>query len=848
MRKILGILGLTGLLTLQAQERSTYATDVSAAASDKPNIIIIMVDDMGYSDPGCYGGEINTPNIDKLAENGVRFTQFYNASRCCPTRASLLTGLYPHQVGLTHNGNSLTKNCVTIAEALKEAGYNTGMTGKWHLSKTLARSDRNEQLSWLAHKADYGIFGPLDSYPCNRGFDEHWGIIWGVVNFFDPFSLVHNEEKIETVPDDFYMTNFITEKSVALIDSFSKKDEPFFMYVAHTAPHWPLHALPEDIAKYDGMYDMGWDTLRERRYKKMVELGLVDPETMPNGNNESNRLWQNESNKEWEANHMEVHAAMIDRVDQGIGEIIAKLKETGEYDNTVIFFMSDNGASPERPGAPGYDRPGETREGEKILYRGDNYQVPGPETTMAGIGNAWAGAANTPFRYWKKESFHGGNCTPFIVQWPAGLKAEGGSISKEIGHVKDIMPTCLELANVQYPTNYKGNDIQALRGRSLLDVINGESWQSVDTIYWEHEGGKALRIGDWKIVALKNQPWQLYNLAQDLTETNNLANDYPAKVVEMTDTWHNWAVEMGLEAPIVNTPVELKFYYPFNGNLKDSSQNNFTLESANSYAFSEGYFGAALKLNGFDEYLDLNQEGILNPQNTQFTACAWIKNTSEFAGDNEEVILAQMNGSGDDSGRIYLYSNNDSEGKRFNNFVGGNSNFSSYGSFKTNEWMHVAAVCNPNNKTVTWYVNGEKDITVVSGGAFEACTGGFRIGAHKTGNKNIWEGMIDELYLFAGLLDEAEVQKVMNDQWFLNNSNINISNNNLRVYPNPTRGFISISGIEDDYELKIFDAKGKECAFRKVQNKINITELNKGVYLLKIDMGTTVMTKKLIIE
>ncbi|MCG8701172.1 MAG: sulfatase-like hydrolase/transferase, partial [Bacteroidales bacterium] len=416
------------------------------SAADAPNIVIIMVDDMGYSDAGCYGGEINTPNLDSLADQGLRFTQFYNASRCCPTRASMLTGLYPHQVGLTKNGQSLTTNCVTIAEALKTAGYNTGMTGKWHLSRTQALPNLTDQLEWLANRTDRSEFAPLETYPCNRGFDEHWGIIWGVVNFFDPFSLVHNEERIETVPDDFYITDFITDKSVDLIDTFSKKTEPFFLYVAHAAPHWPLHALPEDIAKYEGKYDYGWDSLRIKRYNRMVSMGLIDPAKVPIANNESNRNWNSETNKEWEANHMEVHAAMIDRVDQGIGKIIQKLKETGEYDNTIIFFLSDNGASPERSNKPGFDRPGYTRDSVKIKNKGDGYTAPGPETTWAGIGNAWAGASNTPFRYWKKESFHGGNCTPFIVHWPVGLKTTPGHITDYVGHVKDIMPTCMDLA------------------------------------------------------------------------------------------------------------------------------------------------------------------------------------------------------------------------------------------------------------------------------------------------------------------------------------------------------------------------------------------------------------------
>ena len=238
---------------------------------NRPNIVIIMADDLGYSDLGCYGGEIETPNLDDLAKGGVRFTQFYNAARCCPTRASLLTGKYPHQVGLDKNGQSLSKNAATIAEVLNQNGYRTGMTGKWHLSETKALSNPKEQLLWLSHRKDSSVFAPLETYPSNRGFEEHWGVIWGVVNYFDPFSLVHNEKQIKNVPDDFYMTDFITDKSIDLIDEFSNYEDPFFLYVAHAAPHWPLHALPEDIEKYKGLYNEGWDKLRQNRYRGLIK-------------------------------------------------------------------------------------------------------------------------------------------------------------------------------------------------------------------------------------------------------------------------------------------------------------------------------------------------------------------------------------------------------------------------------------------------------------------------------------------------------------------------------------------------------------------------------------------------
>lgn len=364
------VLVLAGLLSqsLIAQQKEA-----------RPNIIIILADDLGYSDIGCYGGEIQTPNLNKLAKQGVRFTSFYNCARCCPTRASLLTGQYAQQVGLAKNGNNLYQNAATIAEVLKEAGYHTGMSGKWHLSQTVPLPDNNEQMLWLSHRKDSSLFAPLETYPCNRGFEEHWGVIWGVVDYFDPFSLVHNETAIKDVPENFYMTDFITNKSIDLIDQFNKDDKPFFLYIAYTAPHWPLHARLEDIEKYKGKYDEGWDVLRVKRYLKAVELGIIDEKTAPRANNELGKTWVDCIDKEWEAKHMEAHAAMVDLMDQGIGKVIEKLKVTGEYKNSIIFFLSDNGASNERIFKPGFDRPGQTRSGEEIIYPNQKYDRPGPE-------------------------------------------------------------------------------------------------------------------------------------------------------------------------------------------------------------------------------------------------------------------------------------------------------------------------------------------------------------------------------------------------------------------------------------------------------------------------------------
>ena len=823
-------------------------TNFVNAADNRPNIMIIMVDDMGFSDPGCYGGEINTPNIDSLAYNGVRFTQFYNSSRCCPTRASMLTGLYAHQVGLKNNGQSLTTNCVTIAEALKTAGYNTGMTGKWHLSRTKARSNNAQQLEWLANRVDYGEFAPLETYPCNRGFDEHWGIIWGVANFFDPFSLVHNEERIDTVPDDFYLTNFITEKTLDLIDTFSTKEAPFFMYVAHAAPHWPLHALPEDIAKYDGKYDYGWDSLRIKRYNRMVDMGLIDPDVVPNASNESGTSWNSKSNKEWEADHFEVHAAMIDRVDQGIGDIIAKLKEKGEYDNTIIFFLSDNGASPERPNNAGFDRPGYTREGVDIKYHNEGFDAPGPELTFSGIGKPWSGASNTPWRYWKKESFHGGNCTPLIIHWPDGLKVQEGSITDYVGHVKDIMPTCLEAASVAYPETYKGNIIQPHEGNSLLPFINNEvSSNNEDTIFWEHSGGKAARAGYWKISKLNNGEWELFNLENDLSETTNLVNNHPQKLYDLVVLWNEWAQKVGLneeplpEVPVNDTVIQVLFHFPFDGNLIESVEN-YELLGPNMANYGSGQFGQALDLNGVDDYFDLNTSGIINTGTSPFTVCAWVHQTDSPQG-NEENILHQLNG------RIMLFNSVENGKSTIGSWIGGALYFASGNTFATGSWQHIAVSSSPLSRQHIFYVNGVA-IDTLTANAFESNESGFRIGAHKN-NKSYWHGKIDELYLYKGILAPEQIISLMNNEDLVTLQSTTIKQN-FTFYPNPAKNTLTI--ISDDVEdasLTLLSIQGQilySTLLQNKQTKLDISNYYPGTYFIQIQSGNNTIVQKFIKE
>ena len=526
------------------------AVAAAQTQTQRPNIMLIVVDDMGYSDLGCFGGEINTPNLNGLASNGVRFTQFYNCGRSCPSRGALLTGMYAQECGITGMGVSLNTQCVTIPEALLNAGYRTRMSGKWHLSLTQGIGNNADQMAWLSHQNTFNNrpFAPLETYPCNRGFEEHWGTIWGVCNHYDPFSLVHNEEAIYTdaIPNDFYSTDFITEKAITMLDDLATQSDPFFMYVSFNAPHWPLHAKPADIAKYKGVYDEGWDVMRTNRYNRMVEMGLVDPAETPNAPNASGRAWADESDKAFQAANMEVHAAMVDCIDQGVGRILDELRAKGLYDNTLIIFTSDNGASSENYTIGDFDRHDRTRDGQMVVR---NAAVPGDELTYNYLHTGWAGAVNTPFRYWKRESFHGGTAAPTIVHWPAGLKAEKGSIVKAPCHFIDVMPTCLELAQAAYPKTYKGHTILPLakEGRSLVPLIEGAtSWDDERTLYWEHESGRAVRIGDWRLTALCGGEWQLFNLANDLSETTNVAAANPAKVTELKQAYREWAVRVGL--------------------------------------------------------------------------------------------------------------------------------------------------------------------------------------------------------------------------------------------------------------------------------------------------------------
>lgn len=524
----------------------------SKAMGVQPNIILILADDLGYSDLGCYGGEIQTPNLDKLATSGIRYANFYNTSRCCPTRAALLTGVYNHNAGIgkmtTDEGlpgyrGFLTNNTVTLAEVLKNAGYSTGMVGKWHVSNTIEQPTAEAQMRWLNHQESHPLFSPVEQYPTNRGFDRYFGNIWGVVDFFDPFSLVCGTTPIKSVPKNYYHTDAISDTAVQYINDFSKNGKPFFLYVAETAPHWPLHALPQDIKKYEHIYKTGWDAIREKRYQNMVRFGLIDSATTKlSPRIQSELTWNNNPDKEWDARAMAVHAAMVDRMDQGIGRIVEALKKNGQLENTLILFLNDNGASPENAMryGPGFDRPSGTRDGQKIVYPTEKKVMPEPQTTFTSIGERWANVANTPYRFAKASSYEGGVRTPMIAYWPNVIKNKG-AVLHTLGHVMDFMATFVEIAHANYPAVYNGEKVQPTSGLSLMASFKDVNAKGHPVLFNEHFGAKYVRDREWKLVAQPNQPWKLYKISDDETELNDITAIQPDVAKRLERLWQQWA-------------------------------------------------------------------------------------------------------------------------------------------------------------------------------------------------------------------------------------------------------------------------------------------------------------------
>lgn len=535
-------------------------------SAKKPNIIIILSDDMGYSDIGCYGGEIKTPVLDELAANGLRFTQFYNAGRCCPTRASLLTGLYPHQASLGHllnddglNGfrGDLGNDCVTISEVLKSAGYANYVSGKWHVTSVY---DGKQMTGSSRH-----------NWPLQRGFDRFYGTIHGAGSFWDPNSLVRDNEFIspfadqEYKPIDFYYTDAISHHAAKFIQEHNKK-QPFFLYVAYTAAHWPLHAPEEEIEKYKGYYDEGYSSVREIRYERMKNLGVISEQAKLSP---QEGKWNDVEFVDWEIRCMETYAAMITRMDAGIGEIVQSLVEKGQMENTLILFLQDNGGCQEtwgrknpeknsrwktssgpRPMEPAYKPmlpeelqtrmiPRKTRDGYPV--RMGQEAMPGPSDTYVAYGINWANVSNTPFRMYKHFVHEGGISTPLIAHWPAGIKSIN-ELRHAPTHLIDIMATCVDVSGASYPESCGPKVIQPLEGKSLRSVFEKDQMQERPLLF-EHENNAAIRKGNWKLVGINvfkndsviHKNWELYNIGEDRSELHDLSEIYPEKTSDLID-------------------------------------------------------------------------------------------------------------------------------------------------------------------------------------------------------------------------------------------------------------------------------------------------------------------------
>ena len=479
---------------------------------ERPNIVVIFADDMGYSDLGCFGGEIKTPYLDRLAENGIRYTQAYNTSKCWSSRISLLTGLYHHRSDRDFSNTAL------VGEILKPAAYRTWWAGKHHAE-----------------------FNPHD-----RGFDHFFGFLGGAINFWNPGEQARQGEdqpgwqavytwafddklvKPFNPEKDFFATDAFTDWGLNWLDEKEREQDPFFLFLSYNAPHWPLHAHFEDITKYDGIYNRGYEAIRRARYERQLEIGLFNSKTAHLSEPE-HELWNNLSKqeKENEVIRMKIHAAMVDRMDQNIGRLVERLKKLKKFENTLIFFLVDNGASHEKP-----------KRGIK-----NPEAAWGSVGSFEAIGQSWANAINSPFRKWKVQGLEGGICTPMIAHWPAGIKISKHSISRDPCHLIDFVPTFMELAGGE--AKYPG-ELPKLDGISIIPTFSGKKLQRDKPLFFQYGSWQVIREHQWKLVQHKKGPWQLYDLSRDRTETQNLVAQFPERVSQMKKSWEDWASEVGI--------------------------------------------------------------------------------------------------------------------------------------------------------------------------------------------------------------------------------------------------------------------------------------------------------------
>jgi len=510
----------------------------------RPNVILVLVDDMGFSDLGCMGSEIRTPNIDRLAANGLLFTAMYNGARCCPTRAALLTGLYPHKAGVGHMvGNYgtpayqgyLRNDTVTLAEVLRLAGYRTLMSGKWHVGG-----------DFIPRLADSWTPGDLKHpTPRQRGFDRFYGIVDGASSFFFPHFLMEDDRRVEITSDDFYITEAFSDAAVRMIEEGD--DEPFFLYLAYNAPHWPLHAWPEDVARYEGQYRKGWDTLRTARHEEMIGRGILDRNWPISPRDANAPSWGDAPNHDWEDARMAVYAAQVDRMDQGLGRVVETLRRRGQLDDTLILFLSDNGGCAELLREDGWCRnfPDALPDGRRMVSGNRPDLRPGSAETFMSYDLPWANVSNAPFRLYKHWVHEGGISTPLIAHWPKGI-TDTGRIVHGPCHVIDVLPTLLEACGASYPSEFGGHTVQSFDGESLTPVFAGGDWARQSPIFWEHEGNAAVRAGRFKLVRESGKDWELYDMVEDRTELTDLRARNRPKADDLMAQWQGWADAAGV--------------------------------------------------------------------------------------------------------------------------------------------------------------------------------------------------------------------------------------------------------------------------------------------------------------
>ncbi len=516
-----------------------------AGRGSKPNIILIMADDMGYSDIGCFGSEIATPNLDSLAASGGRFSQFYNYARCCPTRAALLTGLAPHEAGIGHMtldlGSApyqgyLNDNCVTIAEALKGSGYSTYMSGKWHAGGDYP------YINW---RETANIGGEGYPTPRQRGFDRFYGILAGSANYFDPHTLMSDDELIDIDYPNYFFTDAIADSAAGFVDGHMGEN-PYLLYLSFTAPHWPLHAVEEDIERYRGRYLGGWDELRKSRHERLNGMGVLSDTWEISPRDRAAPAWEDVADKDWEDARMAVYAAQVDRMDQGIGRVLDAVRRSGQWNNTLIMFISDNGGCAEYLAEDGirHTASDKTRDGRDIQVANVPGLIPGPETTYMSYDLPWANASCAPFRYYKHFTHEGGIGTPFVCHWPDVI--EPGSIGHQPAYVVDFMATFLDAAGGQYPTEYAGREIRPVRGESFLPAFSGQDIGRQRPLIWEHEANRAVRDGNWKLVNRHPGAWELYDIDTDRTELHDLAAANAPVRDRLVAAYEEWANEVGV--------------------------------------------------------------------------------------------------------------------------------------------------------------------------------------------------------------------------------------------------------------------------------------------------------------